>query len=197
MTGLATGTEYDFELRIVGGANASDADEATARTTGVAAPTNFTATAGDAQVMLSWDAPATGSGVTKHQYRAEHDGSYPATWTDIPNSEEDGANEAGFTVTTNIVNDTAYTFELRAVKDTTNSDAAEAGRGDADAEMTTPTCTPNPGDLWCGVVTVGLHTVGGFQVGYGYADASVSTNTSDTGVLSDRTFSVGTNNYWI
>ena len=196
VTGLAAGTEYDFELRIVGGANASDADEATARTTGVAAPTNFTATAGDAQVMLSWDAPATGSGVTKHQYRQKTTGSYPATWTDIPNSEEDGANEAGFTVTTNIVNDTAYTFELRAVKDTTNSDAVEDGPVTPMA-VTPGTCTLNTGDLWCGVVTVGLHTVGGFQVGYGYADASVSTNTSDTGVLSDRTFSVGTNNYTI
>ena len=98
VTGLAAGTEYDFELRIVGGANASDADEATARTTGVAAPTNFTATAGDAQVMLSWDAPATGSGVTKHQYRQKTTGSY-AGWTDIPNSAEDGANEASHTVT--------------------------------------------------------------------------------------------------
>ena len=195
VTGLAAGTEYDFELRIVGGANASDADEATARTTGVAAPTNFTATAGDAQVMLSWDAPATGSGVTKHQYRQKTTGSYPATWTDIPNSAEDGANEASHTVT-GLTNDRAYTFELRAVKDGTNSDPAEAGPVTPTA-MTTPTCTPNPGDLWCGVVTVGLHTVGGFQVGYGYADASVSTNTSDTGVLSDRTFSVGTNNYTI
>ena len=70
----------------------------------MAAPTNFTATAGDAQVMLSWDAPETGSGVTKHQYRQKTTGSY-GNWTDIPNSAEDGANDAGFTVTTNIVND--------------------------------------------------------------------------------------------
>ena len=50
----------------------------------------------------------------------------------------------------------------------------------------TPSCTLNTGDLWCGVVTVGNGT------GYdGYA-ASVS-----LGALSDRTFSVGTNNYTI
>ena len=95
VTGLAAGTQYDFELRIVGGANESGADAASARTAGVAAPTNFAATAGDAQVMLSWDAPATGSGVTKHQYRQKTTGGYPATWTDIPNSAENGANEAG------------------------------------------------------------------------------------------------------
>ena len=93
VTGLTVETEYTFELRIVGGANASGADEATARTTGVAAPTNFTATPGDGQVLLSWDAPETGSGVTKHQYRQKTTGSY-GNWTDIPNSAEDGANDA-------------------------------------------------------------------------------------------------------
>ena len=64
------------------------------------------------------------------------------------------------------------------------------------AQAQTP-CTLNTGDLWCGVVTVALHTVGGFDLGYGFVDASVSTNTSDTGTLSDTTFPVGTNNYTI
>ena len=49
-----------------------------------------------------------------------------------------------------------------------------------------PTCTLNTGDLWCGVVTVGHGT--GFD---GYVP------TSSLGALSDRTFSVGTNNYTI
>ena len=176
VTGLAAGTAYDFELRIVGGMNASGADEATARTTGVAAPENFTAMAGDAQVMLSWDAPATGSGVTKHQYRQKTTGSY-GSWTDIPNSAEDGANEASHTVT-GLTNGTAYTFELRAVKDTTNSEAAEAGPVTPSA-VTPGTCTPNPGDIWCGVLTVAAlsNNVDGFF--------------GPTGGLSDTTFSVG------
>ena len=49
-----------------------------------------------------------------------------------------------------------------------------------------PTCTLNTGDLWCGVITVGHGT--GFD---GYVP------TSSLGALSDRTFSVGTNNYTI
>ena len=49
-------------------------------------------------------------------------------------------------------------------------------------------CTLNPGDLWCGVVTVGAYG----PVGYGFGDAS-----TDTGALSDKGFSVGTNNYTI
>ena len=106
----------------------------------MAAPENFTAMAGDAQVMLSWDAPATGSGVTKHQYRQKTTGSY-GSWTDIPNSAEGEANEASHTVT-GLTNGTAYTFELRAVKDTTNSEAAEAGPVTPSA-VTPGTCTPD------------------------------------------------------
>ena len=49
-----------------------------------------------------------------------------------------------------------------------------------------PSCTLNTGDLWCGVITVGHGT--GFD---GYVP------TSSLGALSDRTFSVGTNNYTI
>ena len=49
-------------------------------------------------------------------------------------------------------------------------------------------CAPNPGDLWCGVVTVGR--VAGT---YGYDDTSLET----TGDLSDTDFDVGTNSYTI
>ena len=61
------------------------------------------------------------------------------------------------------------------------------------------TCTVNTaaGDYWCGVVTVALHTEGGFDLAYGFVDTSVTTNTSDTGALSDETFPVGPNNYTI
>ena len=58
-------------------------------------------------------------------------------------------------------------------------------------------CTLDTGDIWCGVVTVALHTVDGSSIGYGFADASVSTNTSDTGALSAKEFTVGTNDYTI
>ena len=89
-------------------------------------PQNFTAKPGDGQAVLSWTAPASGSGVTKHQYRQkEGSGSYPATWTDIPNSAEGGANEDGYTVP-NLTNETVYTFELKRFVGTTESTAAES-----------------------------------------------------------------------
>ena len=59
--------------------------------------------------------------------------------------------------------------------------------------QTTCTLDTAAGDLWCGVVTVALHTTAGLDVGYGFVDASATTNTSDTGALSDETFSVGGN----
>ena len=89
-------------------------------------PQNFTAAPGDGQAVLSWTAPASGSGVTKHQYRQkEGTGSYPANWTDIPNSAEGGANEDGYTVP-NLTNETTYTFELRSVVGTTEGAASES-----------------------------------------------------------------------
>ena len=91
-----------------------------------AAPTNLTATAGDAQVALSWDAPASDSGVTRHEYRYKTDGGYPAAWTVIANSAVGEANAAAFTVTP-LTNGTAYTFELRAVS--AGGDGAVAEKG--------------------------------------------------------------------
>ena len=88
-------------------------------------PQNFIAKPGDGQAVLSWTAPASGSGVTKHQYRRkEGTGSY-GNWTDIPNSAEGEANEDGYTVP-NLTNETVYTFELRSAVGTTNSATAES-----------------------------------------------------------------------
>ena len=59
--------------------------------------------------------------------------------------------------------------------------------------QTTCTLDTAAGDLWCGVVMVALHTTASVDVGYGFVDASATTNPSDTGALSDETFSVGGN----
>ena len=91
-----------------------------------AAPTNFTAQVGDAQVALAWDPPASDSGVTGHEFRYKTDGDYPLTWTAIANSGPDEANEDSFTVTM-LTNEEAHTFELQAVNDSGAGDAAMAG----------------------------------------------------------------------
>ena len=92
----------------------------------VGAPANFTAGVADARVTLSWDAPASDSGITRHDYRFKTTGGYPVTWTQIPNSGVGGANEDGHTVP-GLTKMVAHTFQLRAVKDGGFGTAAESG----------------------------------------------------------------------
>ena len=92
-------------------------------------PASFAAAPGNARVVLSWDPPAADSGVTRHEYRFKEEGtgSYPPDWTAIPDSGVDEANQAEFTVRADLTNETAYTFQLRAVNADGASTAAEAG----------------------------------------------------------------------
>ena len=96
------------------------------RATTAAEPTNFEAAVGNAQVVLSWDPPASDSGVTRHEYRFKTGtGSYPAMWEQIANSGVGGTNEDGFTVTS-LTNEVLHTFQLRAVNAQGESAAAES-----------------------------------------------------------------------
>ena len=91
------------------------------------APTGFEAAVGNAQVPLTWDAPASGANITRHEFRYKTGGgSYPTTWTPIATSAPGGTNEASFTVT-GLTNEIAHTFELRAVNDSGGSAAEEDG----------------------------------------------------------------------
>ena len=101
-------------------------------------PTNFRATAGELQVALTWDAPASASGVTRHEYQYKTSGEYLDDWKQIADSAPGEANEASFTVT-GLTGGTAYTFELRAVSAAGNSTAAEDGPVTPSAILTPPT----------------------------------------------------------
>ena len=91
------------------------------------APTGFEAAVGNAQVPLTWDAPASGANITRHEFRYKTGGgSYPTTWTPIATSAPGGTNEASFTVT-GLTNEIAHTFELRAVNDSGGGAAEEDG----------------------------------------------------------------------
>ena len=79
------------------------------------APTGLAATSGDGSVTLRWTASAYdgGSEVTGHQYRQKTTGDFGA-WQDIELSAPGEANAGSFTVSSGLMNDTAYTFEVRA-----------------------------------------------------------------------------------
>ena len=101
-------------------------------------PTNFRATAGELQVALTWDVPASGSGVTRHEYQYKTSGEYLDDWKQIADSAPGEANEASFTVT-GLTGGTAHTFQLRAVSADGNSTAAEDGPVTPSAILTPPT----------------------------------------------------------
>ncbi len=74
------------------------------------APRTFTATAGDGQVALSWEAPLKigGSAITSYQYRYKKtSGSWPESWT--------SAGTATSATVTDLTNGTPYSFAVRAV----------------------------------------------------------------------------------
>ena len=109
VTGLTNGTQYTFQVRAVndtGAGTASDTVSATPRLPKPKPPTNFSATAGDMEVMLGWSDPSD-STITHYQYT--QDGG--ASWADIPGS---GETTTSYTVT-ELTNGTQYTFQVRAV----------------------------------------------------------------------------------
>ncbi len=137
ITGLTATTEYVVQVKALNGetpstySNPSDVVSTNAETPGPAAPTNFMARpAGDAKVALSWDAPASDSGVMRHEYQFKTDGSY-GNWVQIANSEVGGANQASFTAS-GLTNEVPHTFQLRAV-------SADGAGGEAMAGPVTPT----------------------------------------------------------
>ena len=135
--------------------------------------TGFSARRGVVSVTLRWDAPASDADITHHEYRFKTTGSYPATWTPIPDSAPGGANEAGYRVE-DLTADTAHTFELRAANDAGEGDAAES-------EPVTPTAAlpPNPDStnfyLWSTTLTVGEDSG---TLGYDKSDSLGSISTS-------------------
>ena len=112
VTGLDNGASYTFKLRAVNASgNGAESDEATAIPVAVPArPAGFTATAGDRQVVLSWNDPndATIAGWEYNQRRAG--GEFEADWTYILGSTD---RTTSYTVT-GLDNGTAYSFKLRA-----------------------------------------------------------------------------------
>ncbi|MYG64965.1 MAG: fibronectin type III domain-containing protein, partial [Synechococcus sp. SB0675_bin_7] len=128
VTGLANGTVYAFRIRAVAGTLTGDqSDEATATPQNVtvpAKPTDFTATAGNGAVSLTWSSPGN-SAITGYQYRRKAGGGSYGSWTNISGS---GATTVSHTVT-GLINGTAYTFRIRAVAGTVHgvpSDEATA-----------------------------------------------------------------------
>ena len=136
LTGLASGATFQVSVRATNDAGSGPWSPPGSGTT-YGPPQGFAAWSGDAQVTLTWTAPAAGADIARHEYRFKTTGDYPAEWTEIDESAPGGVNDASFVVT-GLTNDVAYTFQLRRVNG--------AGVGDTAAEAGTVT----PGSGVCG-----------------------------------------------
>ena len=137
---VARGVTYTYEVVALNAGGKGDKSSPATEITppiimpdSLGVPQNFSATAGDTRVVLSWTAPASdgGTAITTYQYRYSAGSTVDtsATWTDVPDgadADTDAGNERTVTVTS-LTNGTQYAFEVRAV----NS-------GDGPAATTTP-----------------------------------------------------------
>ncbi len=119
--GLTNGRSYIFEVRAVNsvGASAAASKAATPRAGPQSAPRYLSATGGDGQVALAWDAPASDGGapILRYEYRHREIGADFEVWT--------SAGTATAATVAGLVNGRSYAFEVRAVNSFGTGDAAE------------------------------------------------------------------------
>ena len=166
VTGLANGTQYSFQIRaVVGTTNGTESATVTATPAAApAAPTGLTATAGDAEIALSWANPDD-SAIDKYQYR-QGTGSPVVwgSWTDIGSS---GATTTAHTVAS-LTNGTEYSFQIRAADGTANSAASNTATATpvaagAPAAPTGLTATPGDGEVSLTWTNPGNNAITGYQ----------------------------------
>ena len=132
--GLTDGTNYTFTVRAASGTftnfqitGAASTATATPAVALPAAPTDLTPTAGDGEVLLTWDDP---NNLTITKYQVSTDAGSGTKFTDIEGSN---AATTAYTVT-GLTNGIQYTFKLRAVN--------ASGDGPWATVTTTPIAVP-------------------------------------------------------
>ena len=192
-TGLSAGQTRHYRVSAInaaGTSDESDSDEATTQRTAPDPPEVSAIADGTSKIVVSWRAPANDGGSAITGYRLQVSNNGVSGWSNLVEDTTDTSYEH-----TGLSAGTTHHYRVYATNGIGTSQPSAVV-----SDMTQPgatSCTPNPGDYWCGVVTVEKYTVGGLDFANGFVDASVTTNPSDTGALSDETFSVGPNNYTI
>ena len=132
-------------------------------------PTLAAVTGSSTSLTATWTKPGLNGGPDIAGYAVQYREGTTGTWTAFAHTG------SGLTTTiTGLTADTSYQVRVRAKNGETDSDWSDASDAvKTNAEMTT-TCALNPGDLWCGVVTVEELVFEGTSFAYGFVDASAS-----------------------
>ena len=101
----------------------------------------------DASVGLYWRSPSDTSNIDGWQYRYKSTGPY-TSWTDVPNSDKDTTSA----LIGSLTNDTAYTFQLRAV------DSSDNRVGSVLGDPSAPTATPSTTGGWTNISNSSANT---------------------------------------
>jgi hypothetical protein len=113
VTGLTNGNSYDFRVAAVNhvgnGAYATITNISLA--SAATAPNNLTATPGDSEAGLAWDAPTSDGGSAITDYQIQYKLASDSTWTTF----NDGTSTTTSAVVTGLTNGNSYDFRVAAI----------------------------------------------------------------------------------
>ena len=113
--GLTNGVEHSFRVRAVSAGGTSEPSQVATTTPGIpGAPTNLTATPGNARVVLSWRAPTVTGGSSIADYVVQWSTNGGESWITFV----DGVSSATTATVTGLENSIAHVFRVRAVNAT-------------------------------------------------------------------------------